>query len=266
VDEDGRERAGMGVDFADYDNDGWLDVAIGNFFGEPCSLYRNQHDGTFSETTWSSGVGPPTIPVLTWGTQFLDYDNDGWKDLVFVNGHVYPEVDAHHLDETYAQRAFLFRNNADGTFSSKGVGAGAVWNERWAARGAAVADYDNDGDLDIAIANVNARPVLLQNRGEHAGHWLQIDLVGRKSNRDAVGARVTLRLGDRTLTEEVRGGGSYLSQSDRRVHFGIGQATLVDTIDIKWPSGSKERIGPLESGSRVTVEEGAGVTSRSRSR
>jgi hypothetical protein len=266
VDEDGRERAGMGVDFADYDNDGWLDVAIGNFSGEACSLYRNQHDGTFAETTWSSGIGPPTVPMLTWGTRFLDYDNDGWKDLLFVNGHVYPEVDAHHLDETYAQRALLFRNNGNGTFSNAGVSAGDVWGRRWAGRGAAVGDYDNDGDLDVAIAVVNGPPILLQNRGGNRGHWLSVKLIGTKSNRDAIGARATVRVGGRSLMEEVRGGGSYLSQSDLRLHFGLGQHTRVDTVDLSWPSGRKERVGPLDADMFVTIREGSGVVSKARPR
>jgi enediyne biosynthesis protein E4 len=269
VDEDGRERAGMGVDFADYDNDGWLDLAIGNFSGEGSSLYLNRHDGTFAETTWSSGIGPPTVPMLTWGTRFLDYDNNGWKDLLFVNGHVYPEVDAHHLDETYAQRALLFRNNGNGTFSNVGGAAGSggdVWGQRWAGRGAAIGDYDNDGDLDIAIATVNGPPILLQNRGGNRGHWLSVKLTGTRSNRDAIGARVTVRAGGRSLMEEVRSGGSYLSQSDLRLHFGLGEQTRVETVDVTWPSGRKERVGPIDADVFVTIREGSGVISKARPR
>jgi hypothetical protein len=261
VDEDGRARAGMGVDFADYDNDGWLDAAIGNFFGEPSSLYRNRRDGTFDETTWSSGIGPPTVPTLTWGTRFFDYDNDGWKDLVFVNGHVYPEVDAHHLDETYAQRALLLRNMANGRFTRIGSAAGQVWDERWAGRGAAVADYDNDGDLDLAIAVVNAPPILLQNR-VGSGNWLSLTLVGTKSPRDAVGARVTVTVGDRRLMEDVRGGGSYLAHSDSRVHAGLGSATRVDAVDVRWPGGATDHVGPLEANQFLIIKEGEGVISR----
>ena len=266
VDEDGRERAGMGVDFGDYDNDGWLDLTIGNFSGEPCSLYRNLHDGTFVETTWSSGIGLLTIPALTWGSKFLDYDNDGWKDLVFVNGHVYPEVDAQQLDETYAQRAFLFRNGGKGTFTSMGGDAGGVWNERWAGRGAAIGDFDNDGDLDVAVAVVNGAPRLLRNNGENAGHWLTVSLLGTTSNRDAIGARLTARAGERTITEEVSSGGSYLSHNDRRIHIGVGEATRIDTLEVSWPSGTKERLGPLEVDSFITIKEGSGAVSRVRSR
>jgi hypothetical protein len=261
VDEDGRERAGMGVDVADYDNDGWLDVAIGNFYGEPCSLYRNNHDGTFTEVTWSSGIGRPTVPLLTWGTRFLDYDNDGWKDLVFANGHVYPEVDSHKLDETYAERAVLFHNAGNGTFTDSAAAAGEVWTQRWAARGAAVGDYDNDGHLDIAVAIVNGAPVLLKNGGEDRNHWISIKLVGTKSNRDALGARVTVTAAVRSQTEEIRSGGSYLSQSDLRAHIGLGSVNSVDQMEIAWPSGGRERIGPLSADSFITIKENAGVVS-----
>jgi enediyne biosynthesis protein E4 len=266
VDEDGRARAGMGVDFGDYDNDGWLDLTIGNFFGEPSSLYRNQQDGTFVETTWSSRIGPPTIPILTWGSKFLDYDNDGLKDLLYVNGHVYPEVDAHRLDETYAQRPFLFRNGGKGTFTSVAGSAGPVWNERWAARGAAIGDFDNDGDVDIAIAIVNGVPILLRNNGESVGHWITVSLLGTASNRDAIGARVTVRAGQRTITEAVGSGGSYLSHSDRRIHIGVGETPRIDTLEVTWPSGTKERLGPIDVDSFITIKEGSGVVSRDRSR
>ena len=265
VDEDGRERAGMGVDFADYDNDGWLDIAIGNFYGEPSSLYRNQRDGIFAETTWSSGIGPPTIPLLTWGTRFFDYDNDGLKDLLFVNGHVYPEVDAHKLGETYAQRALLFRNTGNGRFTPLGTAAGDVWGARWAARGAAVGDYDNDGNLDIVVAVVNGAPLLLHNGGSNAaGHWLSLKLIGTRSNRSAIGARVTLHVGGRLLMEEVRSGGSYLSQSDLRLHFGLGQQRDIESIEIRWPGGRIERLGPLKADQFLMIREGSGIVAKPR--
>jgi hypothetical protein len=262
VDEDGRERAGMGVDFGDYDNDGSLDVAIGNFYGEPSALYRNERDGSFAETTWSSGIGPPTVPLLTWGTRFLDYDNDGWQDLLFVNGHVYPEVDAQHLDETYAQRPLLLRNSGHGTFTNAGVTAGDVWGRRIAGRGAAIGDYDNDGDLDIVIAVVNGAPMLLQNQGGNAAHWLSVKLVGSASNRDAIGARVVVQVNGRSLMEEVHGGGSYLSQSDLRLHFGLGRESRVEMVSVSWPGGRKELVGPLDANQFVTIKEGSGVIAR----
>jgi len=265
VDEDGRDRAGMGVDFADYDNDGWLDLAIGNFSGEPSSLYRNLHDGTFLETTASSGIGRPTTPFLTWGTRFFDYDNDGRKDLVFVNGHVYPEVDAHRLDETYAQPALLFHNNGNGTFANAGAAAGDVWSRRWAARGAAVGDYNNDGALDLVIAVVNGPPVLLQNRGG-SGHWISVKLVGTKSSRDAIGARITVKIAGQSLVEEIRSGGSYLSQSDLRAHIGLGSAARIDALEVAWPSGGTERIGPLDADQFVTIREGSGVIASGKQR
>ena len=203
---------------------------------------------------------------MTWGSKFLDYDNDGWKDLLFLNGHVYPEVDAHRLDETYAQKPFLFRNSGKGTFSSVSGSAGAVWNERWAARGAAVGDFDNDGDLDIAIAVVNGLPILLRNNGEGVGHWVTVSLIGTASNRDAIGARVTARAGQRTITGEVGSGGSYLSHNDRRIHIGVGEATRIDALEVSWPNGTKERLGPIDVDSFITIKEGSGAVSRGRSR
>ena len=265
VDEDGRERAGMGVDFGDYDNDGFLDIAIGNFYGEPSAVYRNRRDGSFDETTWSSRVGRATVPVLTWGTRFLDYDNDGWKDLVFINGHVYPEVDAHHLDETYAERPLLFRNNGNGTFDAVGAAAGDVWERRWAGRGAAIGDYDNDGRLDIAVAAINSPPILLQSRGGD-GHWLSVKLVGTKSNRDGAGARVTVRAGGRSIVEDVHGAGSYLSSSDLRAHFGLGAQTRVDSIDVAWPSGARDHAAAVDADRFVTITEGAGIVKTARGR
>jgi len=147
-----------------------------------------------------------------------------------------------------------------------GGDAGGVWNERWAGRGAAIGDFDNDGDLDVAVAVVNGAPRLLRNNGENAGHWLTVSLLGTTSNRDAIGARLTARAGERTITEEVSSGGSYLSHNDRRIHIGVGEATRIDTLEVSWPSGTKERLGPLEVDSFITIKEGSGAVSRVRSR
>src|SRR5262245_47402951 len=237
-DEDGRERAGMGVAFGDYDRDGFLDLAITNFYGEPHSLYRNQGNGTFLETTWPSGVGEATMRALGWGAGFQDFDNDGFLDLFFVNGHVYPEVDGHGLDERYAERNHVLRGRGDGAFTDVTSAAGADVSVPWVGRGAAFGDYDEDGKVDVVVSNVNARPLLLHNESPSAGHWLAVRLVGRDSNRDGLGARVTARLGGTTLTEEVHGGGSYLSESDHRARFGLGTASVVPSLEIRWPSGA----------------------------
>jgi hypothetical protein len=256
VDEDGRERAGMGVDFADYNNDGWLDLAIANFYGEPHSLYSNQKNGSFTETTWASGVGRSTMHHLGWGTRFLDYDNDRWKDLLLVNGHVYPEVDQYKLDETYAEPTVLLRNNGDGTFSDVTAAVGAALMGPRAGRGMAVSDYDNDGDVDVLIANINGFPSLLENRGGNTNHWLTVTLVGRKSNRDGIGARVTVVTGGVALTEEVRSGGSYLSQSDLRAHFGLGGSQSISSLEIRWPGGEVDRFAEVPVDRAIIVREG----------
>jgi hypothetical protein len=254
-DDDGRERAGMGVDFGDYDNDGWLDVVITNFAGEPNSLYLNQRNGTFLETTWASGIGEPTAPFLGWGTGFVDLDNDGWRDLFFVNGHVYPEVDRQHLDETYAQRSLVFRNRGDGRFDDVSRAAGADLAAPWVGRGAAFGDYDNDGRTDVVVANVNERPVLLHNESPGHNHWLGVKLIGRQSNRDGLGARITADLGPLKLVHEVHGGGSYLSQSALPAHFGLGAHDHVRRLEVRWPSGVVDQLDDVAADRTLTLQE-----------
>jgi hypothetical protein len=255
VDEDGRARAGMGVDLADYDNDGWLDLAIANFYGEPHSLYANQKNVNFLDTTWASGIGRATMHHLGWGTRFMDYDNDGWKDLLLVNGHVYPEVDRQKLDETYAEPTVLLRNGGNGTFADVTASVGDALAGPRPGRGLAVADYDNDGDLDVLIASVNAYPCLLENRGGNANHWLTVRLVGRKSNRDGIGARVTVTAGGVSRVEEVRSGASYLSHSDFRAHFGLAGTTSNATVEVRWPGGQVDRLEtPVDRA--IVVREG----------
>ncbi len=261
-DEDGRERAGMGADFGDYDNDGRLDLVITNFYGEPHSLYRNQGSGTFLETTWPSGVGQATTRYLGWGTAFVDLDNDGWKDLFFVNGHVYPEVDRHHLDETYAERALVLRNQGDGTFADVTQGAGPDLATPRVGRGAAFGDYDDDGRVDVLVSSVNDRAVLLHNETADANHWLAVKLVGTSSNRDGLGARVTVQVGGTRQVHEVHGGGSYLSQSDLRAHFGLGKATVVPALEVRWPSGIVDRLENVAADRVVVVEEKKGLVPR----
>jgi len=261
-DEDGRERAGMGVDFGDYDNDGRLDLVVTNFYGEPHSLYLNQGHGTFRETTWPSGIGPGTMRALGWGTGFVDFDNDGSTDLFFVNGHVYPEVDRQKLDETYAEQSLVFRNKGDGTFADVTGSAGEALAPRWVGRGAAFGDYDDDGRVDVVISTVNGRAVLLRNESPPSNHWLTVKLVGRRGNRDAIGARVKVRAGVRTLTREVHGGGSYLSQSDLRVHFGLGSVAPVPSLEVRWPGGAVERFSEVAADQILTIEEGEGIVAR----
>jgi hypothetical protein len=258
-DEDGRERAGMGVDLGDYDNDGRLDATITNFQGEPHALYRNLGRGLFQETTWPSGVGAATLPYLGWGTRFVDLDNDGWNDLVFVNGHVYPEVDRHGLEETFAQRTLVLRNGADGRFADVTETAGPALATRRAGRGAAFGDFDDDGRVDVLITGMNEPPALLRNESAPAGHWLSVTLRGRRSNRDGIGARVTLEAGGQRQVREVHADGSYLSHSDRRAHFGLGQALGAASVEVRWPSGTVDRLSNVAADRRVWIEEGRGL-------
>jgi hypothetical protein len=261
-DEDGRERAGMGVDFGDYNNDGRLDLVVTNFYGEPHSLYLNQGNGTFLETTWPSGIGEATMRYLGWGTGFVDFDNDGSKDLFFVNGHVYPEVDRQQLDERYAEQSLVFRNKGDGTFADVTRSAGEALAARWVGRGAAFGDYDDDGRVDVVISAVNDRAVLLHNESGARNHWLTVKLSGTRGNRDAMGARVTVRAGPATQMHEVHGGGSYLSQSDLRVHFGLGALATVPALEVRWPGGASERFTDVAADQILVIEEGKGIVSR----
>ena len=253
-DEDGRERAGMGVDFGDYDNDGRLDIVLTNFQGEPNALYRNLGNGSFLETTWSAALGEPTLAYLGWGTGFVDFDNDGFRDLFFVNGHVYPEVDRHGLDETYAQRNLVFKNRGNGTFADVTALAGPDLARRHVGRGAAFGDYDNDGRMDVLVSNINDGVLLLHNETA-AGHWLTVGLQGRRSNRDGIGARIFVEAGPLRCVHEVHGGGSYLSTSDFRAHFGLGEAKTA-SLQIRWPSGTIDRLDNVAADQIVVVEEG----------
>jgi hypothetical protein len=261
-DDDGRERAGMGVDFGDYDNDGRLDIVVTNFQGEPNALYRNLGHGAFQETTWAAGLGEATVPYLGWGTGFFDFDNDGFRDLFFVNGHVYPEVDRHGLDETYAQRNLVFRNRGDGTFVDVSRTAGPDLARPHVGRGAAFGDYDDDGRVDVLVSNVNDQALLLHNESRNTNHWLTVGLVGRRSNRDGIGARVVVQAGPRRLLHEVHAGGSYLSQNDLRAHFGLGAAEAVSSLEVRWPRGSIDRLENLAVDQVVTIEEGRGLVRR----
>jgi hypothetical protein len=262
-DEDGRERAGMGVDAGDYDGDGRLDVVITNFQGEPNALYRNTGRGLFTEETWPSGVGEPTFAYLGWGTGFVDFDNDGRLDLFFANGHVYPEVDQRRLDERYAQRALVFRNLGGGRFADVTAGAGPDVNAPRAARGAAFGDYDEDGRVDALVSTVNDRPLLLRNETPSAGHWLSVRLRGRRSNRDGVGARIAVEAGGARQVREVHTGGSYLSQGDLRAHFGLGAATAA-AIEVRWPSGTVDRLANVPADRSIVIEEGVGLAAPAR--
>jgi hypothetical protein len=255
--EDGREQAGMGSTIADYDGDGRLDIFKTNFSDDTSTLYRNNGNGTFDDVTFAAGLGLYTR-YLGWGTMFLDFDNDSWPDLLLVNGHVYPEVDKQHLGSSYEEPRILYHNNGDKTFSDISAQAGPGITAVHAGRGLAVGDLWNDGRISALISNMNAAPSLLVNQARSPNHWIGLQAVGTKSNRDGIGARVTLKVGARLLVDEVRSGSSYDSNSDLRIHFGIGAATKVDWIQVRWPSGLTERFENMSVDTIHTVKEGSG--------
>ncbi|MGA9800229.1 MAG: CRTAC1 family protein [Terriglobales bacterium] len=257
--EDGREQAGMGTTIGDYDGDGRLDIFKTNFSDDTSTLYRNNGNGTFDDVTFAAGLGLYTR-YLGWGTMFLDFDNDGWPDLLLVNGHVYPEVDKQNLGSSYEEPRILYHNNGDKTFSDISAQAGPGITAVHAGRGLAVGDLWNDGRISAVISNMNAIPSLLVNQVRSPNHWIGLKTVGTKSNRDGIGARVTLKVGTRVLVDEVRSGSSYDSNSDMRIHFGLGPATKIDSLQIRWPSGLTERFDNISVDAIHTLNEGSGVT------
>src|SRR5438128_1296464 len=259
---DGREQAGMGVDFGDYDNDGWLDLVKTNFSDDTNNLYHNNGNGTFDDLGGASGFAPISVPFLGFGVRFFDYDNDGWKDMFVANGHVNPQVDAHQFGVTYAQRNFLFHNLRNGRFEEVGLRSGAAMRVPKVSRGLATGDFDNDGALDVLVSHLDAAPSLLRNEGGNLAHWIRIKTVGSKSNRHGFGARVQVVAAGLTQIDEVRANSSYLSASDPRLHFGLGRATRVDLILIRWPSGQMDKIQNEQADQDLVIKEGQGVVSR----
>jgi hypothetical protein len=257
-----KPQAGMGVSIGDYNRDGNLDVVKTNFAGDTDSLYTNLGEGVFEDRTYPSGLGVNTR-LLGWGVGFFDMDNDGWLDILMSNGHVYPEVDKSKADLKYAEHKYLYRNLRNGRFEEVTEQGGSGIIENAPARGCAFGDYDNDGDLDIAVNCVNAIPQLLRCDSTLNRNWIKIKLVGVKSNRTGIGSRVivtakTIPTADKPLVQmdELRSGGSYFSQNDMRMHFGLEQATKVDMVEIRWLSGQVDQLKDLEANRLYIIQEG----------
>jgi enediyne biosynthesis protein E4 len=257
--EDGREQAGMGSTVGDFNGDGHLDIFKTNFSDDTSTLYKNNGDGTFTDATSAAGLGLYT-QYLGWGTMFLDIDNDSWPDLILVNGHVYPEVDSQHLGSSFKEPRILYHNNGDGTFTDISASAGPGITTVASSRGLAVGDLWNDGRMSAIINNMNAAPSLLVNQIRNTNHWIAFRTVGTKSNRDGIGARIRVKTAARVLVDEVRSGSSYISNSDMRVHFGLGKAEKIEWVEIRWPSGLTERFVNLPVDQIHVLKEGSGMT------
>jgi hypothetical protein len=254
---DGKPQAGMGVSAGDYDHDGWLDIFKTNFSGDTSTLYRNTGKAIFDDVTFPAGIGL-TTRWLGWGCGFVDVDNDGWIDVFLVNGHVYPEVERLTTEAGYAQRKVLYHNLRNGRFEDISERVGGAVLQPSPARGCAFGDYDNDGDVDILINKVNAMPELLRCDSSLQNNWIAIRTIGVKSNRSGIGARIKCVTDEGAQIDEVRSGGSYYSQNDMRVHFGLGKSQRVKLIQVDWPSGQTDVLKDVASNQFVTIKEGSG--------
>jgi hypothetical protein len=252
VNENGSEQGSMGVTLGDYDHDQRLDLFITNFDDDYNTLYHDDGKGSFTDVSYAAKVAAVSLPYVGWGTKFFDYDNDGWVDLLVVNGHVYPQL------PTYRQRNLVHHNNHDGTFTEVGAQMGTPFAEKRTGRGAAFGDLDNDGDVDVVINNLDGPPQVLRNDGGNANNSILIKTIGVKSNRDGIGARVKVVAGDLTQIDEVHSGDSYLSQSDLRLHFGVEKATKIDLVEMHWPSGAVDKVAGAGVNRILSIKEGQG--------
>jgi enediyne biosynthesis protein E4 len=274
--EDGHAQAGMGSTTADFNGDGRLDIFKTNFSDDTATLYRNNGDGTFDDVTFAAGLGLHT-QYLGWGTMFFDFDNDSWPDLILVNGHVYPEVDTQHLGSNFQEPRILYHNNGNGTFADISASAGPGITTASSSRGLAVGDLWNDGKLSVVVSNMNAAPSLLVNQVRTPNHWVAFRLKGAypaksnasssptqaaQSTRDAIGARIKVKIGGRVLVDEVRSGSSFISNNDMRVHFGLGAATKIDSVEVRWPSGLVENFSQISTDKFNELKEGTGIAAK----
>jgi hypothetical protein len=256
--EAGVALSGMGVGVGDYDGDGWFDIVRTNFSGQVTTMYRSNGDGTFNDASYPSGLGINTRYV-GFGVGFLDFDNDGRKDLFQVNGHVYPAIARRKMHVTYPEPKLLYRNRGDGRFEDISTAAGRAVTSPRIGRGCAFGDFDNDGDIDILINNLDGPPSLLRNDVQTSNHWLMIKCVGARSNRSAIGARVKVTAGQRTQISEVMSGSGYYSHNDLRLHFGLGPESKAGLVEVSWPSGARDVLRNVPTNRLIVVREGSGI-------
>jgi enediyne biosynthesis protein E4 len=266
VSDDGSEQASMGIAIGDYNHTGRPSLYVTNFSDENDLLYRNEGNWNFTEVSYAAGVALPSLPWVKWGTAFADMDNDGWLDLIAVSGHVYPQVDSLESSSGYREPKIFHLNQKDGTFCDASNLAGKALAERHVSRGLAVGDLFNDGNIDVVVGDLDGSPMILRNRGIPGRHYVSFELIGTKSNRLALNARISIVAGGATQTDEVHSGGSYLSQNDLRIHFGLANATNIDKVEINWPSGYKETLRNLAADKYYSVMEAKGIVSSERER
>ncbi len=259
VSEDGQEQGSMGVAVGDYLHTGLPAIFVSNFSDEYGTLYRHDSPLEFTDVSYPANLAEFTTPYVGWGTAFFDYDNDGWTDLVVANGHVYPQVDNVQVGTRYRERMLLFRNERNGTFSEAAAQTGEALMVPRVSRGLAVGDIDNDGHIDLVVENLDGKPTVLRNEGGDRNNWITIKTWGKGMNRDAVGARVKVVSGDLVEWDEVRAGGSYLSSSDLRLHYGLGQRTHVDRIEVYWPDGQVETVRDVPLNHFLVIEQEKGL-------
>ena len=263
LNDDGKAMSGMGATAADYNHSGWLSIFRTNFSDERETLYRNRGKGEFEDATLGAGMAHNTR-FVGWGCAFLDFDNDGWKDLLLVNGHVFPEVERKNIDIHFKDRRIVYRNLRNSAFEDISKEAGPGILDKHSSRGVAIGDIDNDGAVEVLINNQGERPSLLKAAAKPPGNWALIQLTGTKSNRSAIGAVVRVTAGGMTQMDEVRSGGGFISQSDLRLHFGLGDAQRIDKVEIRWPCGATEEKTNLDVNRVLTFTEPAGVSRDSR--
>jgi hypothetical protein len=256
---DGSEQGSMGVAVGDYLHTGKFAIYTTNFADEYNTLYRNNGNYDFTDVSFAAKVARTSRPDVGWGTGFIDLDNDTWLDLVVVNGHVYPQMDEISSGAGYKQGKILFMNKGDGTFCDATKQGGAALSEPRVSRGAAFGDLDNDGNVDVVVEDLDSTPMILKNEGDKKNHWITLELSANEGSPLAIGARVTVTTGRVIQTEEIRSGASYLSQNDLRLHFGLGAATKVDLIEIRWPSGKTESIKDVSADKFYAVSQGKGI-------